>query len=66
VAGLEAPPGRHTWRRWRYVWAPPGPARYRLVARATDGQGQVQTSVRRPPFPDGATGYHVVEVSITA
>ena len=65
-AALEAPPGRHTWRRWRYAWTPAGPARYRLVARATDGTGQAQTSVKRPPFPDGSTGYHAVEVSVTA
>ena len=65
-AELEPPMGRHTWRRWRYVWTPPAPARYRLVARAIDGEGQVQTSVRRPPFPDGSTGYDSVEVGITA
>ena len=64
-AELEAPPGRLTWRRWRYVWAPEAAGRHRLVARATDGQGQTQTSVARPPFPDGATGYHAVEVSVT-
>jgi hypothetical protein len=65
-AALEAPPGRHTWRRWRYAWTVPGSGRYRLVARATDGTGQLQTSVQRPPFPDGYTGLHSVEVSITA
>ncbi len=65
-AALEPAPGRHTWRRWRYLWRPAGPARYRLVARATDGPGQVQTSVQRPPFPDGSSGYHSIEVSITA
>ncbi|MBI2324816.1 MAG: molybdopterin-dependent oxidoreductase [Chloroflexi bacterium] len=65
-ATLEAAPGRHTWLRWRYLWRAPAPARYRVVARATDGTGQVQTSVQRPPFPDGSSGYHAVEVSITA
>ncbi len=65
-AELEEAPGRHTWRRWRYVWTPPGAGRYRLVARAIDGDGQRQTSVRRPPFPDGSTGYHEREIGITA
>lgn len=65
-AALETPPGRQTWRRWRFSWTPPAPGRYRLVARATDGQGSVQTRVQRPPFPDGSSGYHAVEVSITA
>lgn len=65
-AALEAPVGRHSWYRWRYAWTPPGAGRYRLVARATDGQGQTQTRVQRPPFPDGSSGYHAVEVSISA
>ena len=65
-AQLEAPPGRHTWRRWRYVWTPPGAGRHRVVARATDGTGQAQTAVERPPFPSGSTGYHVRDVSVTA
>jgi len=65
-AVLEAAPGRHTWRRWRYEWTPPGTGRYRLVARATDGQGTPQTRVRRPPFPDGSSGYHAVEVNVSA
>jgi len=65
-AALESPPGRQTWRRWRYSWVVPGPGRYRIVARATDGQGSVQTRIRRPPFPDGSSGYHAIEVGIAA
>ncbi len=63
-ATLETPVGRHTWRRWRHAWSA-APGRYRLVARATDGDGTVQTSVARPPFPSGSTGYHVIEVTVT-
>jgi DMSO/TMAO reductase YedYZ molybdopterin-dependent catalytic subunit len=63
-AVLERAPGRHTWIRWRLEWAAPGPGRYRLLARATDGEGLVQTPVRRPPFPSGSTGYHMVEVTV--
>ena len=65
-AALEAAPGRHTWRRWRYRWPAPSPGRYRIVARATDGQGNLQTRVQRDPFPDGSSGYHAVEVNVTA
>ncbi|MBI2774094.1 MAG: molybdopterin-dependent oxidoreductase [Chloroflexi bacterium] len=66
AAELEPAPGRHTWVRWRYVWTPAAAARHRLVARATDGTGAVQTSVRRPPFPNGSTGYDSQEISVTA
>lgn len=64
-AVLEQPPGRQTWLRWRYEWAAPSTGRHRLTARATDGTGQVQTSVQRPPFPSGSSGYHSREVTVS-
>ncbi len=52
-----------TWRQWRWRWdATHG--RHRLRVRATDGQGETQTEERQPPRPDGATGYHTIEVSV--
>lgn len=65
-ATLEPAVGRHTWRRWRYEWSSPGTGRYRIAARATDGEGLVQTPVQRPPFPSGSSGYHVREVTVRA
>jgi hypothetical protein len=35
---------------------------YRIVVRATDKAGRVQTGEVREPFPNGATGYHMVDV----
>ena len=64
-ATLERAVGRHTWLRWRYSWTPSTTGRVRIVARATDGDGQVQTPVQRPPFPSGSTGYHAREVTVT-
>jgi DMSO/TMAO reductase YedYZ molybdopterin-dependent catalytic subunit len=64
-AVLEVPVGRETWRRWRYDWSVSS-GRFKVVARATDGQGQVQTSVQRPPFPDGSTGYDSRDVNVVA
>ena len=50
-----------SWRQWVLEWdAAPGD--YRIEVRATDGEGMTQSAERRPPAPDGATGYH----SITA
>ncbi|MDM7891224.1 molybdopterin-dependent oxidoreductase [Curtobacterium caseinilyticum] len=51
-----------TWRQWVHRWTPDaGP--HRLEVRATSADGQVQTSVQRPPAPNGATGWHTVQVS---
>jgi hypothetical protein len=35
-----------------------------LVARATDGTGQVQTSQQQGTVPNGATGYHRLAVDL--
>jgi hypothetical protein len=32
--------------------------------RATDGTGAVQPEERVTPFPDGATGWHTITVSV--
>ena len=38
---------------------------HRLRVRATDGDGHTQTADRSPPAPDGATGYHTIQVFAT-
>ena len=63
-ATLETPPGPLTWVRWVLRWTPSGPGRMTLWARATDGDGQVQTPVLREPYPDGSTGYHAISANI--
>ena len=52
----------NSWRQWVYAWdATPG--KHRVRCRATDGTGSTQTSEQRPPAPDGATGWHTIEVT---
>ena len=52
----------NSWRQWVYAWdATPG--KHRIRCRATDGTGSTQTSEIRPPAPDGATGWHTIEVT---
>ena len=52
----------NSWRQWVYAWdATPG--NHRIRCRATDGTGGTQTSDIRPPAPDGATGWHTIEVT---
>jgi len=41
-AALGEAPGAFAWRPWALDWTPPGPGRYVLCSRATDGAGNVQ------------------------
>lgn len=49
---------KYAWRLWAVTWRPPARGSYRLQVRAVDNTGAVQDALRRPPLPDGATGYH--------
>jgi DMSO/TMAO reductase YedYZ molybdopterin-dependent catalytic subunit len=52
-----------TWRQWSYAWhATPG--QHTLTVRCTDGTGTLQTPVVQDTLPDGATGYHSIQVTI--
>jgi len=53
-----------TWRQYYYRWdATPGT--HTLQVRATDQTGYTQTAVVHPTLPNGATGYHTVQVTVT-
>jgi len=52
-----------TWRQWRWTWeAEPGS--HSLTVRATDRRGRTQTEQEAAPAPDGATGWHSLEVTV--
>ena len=62
-AELSAELSTNSWRQWVYYWeAIPG--QHLIQVRATDGTGYTQTSERRPPAPDGATGWHMKTVRV--
>ena len=64
-ADLAAEDTIDTWRQWVYRWdATPGS--HALAVRATDGEGETQTSELVPPFPDGATGHHTIQVEVSS
>lgn len=65
-ASLKPPLSENTWVFWSAEWNPPSKGQYQLIVRATDGTGAVQTAVMSGPFPSGATGYHVVDISVVA
>ena len=53
-----------TWRQWYYVWdATPGA--HKIQVRATDQLGNTQTAVNKQVFPDGATGYDTIHVTVS-
>lgn len=56
-----------SWRQYVYDWDA-GSGDHTLQVRATDGEGETQTSDKRGPHggggTDGATGYHTVNVSV--
>ncbi len=52
-----------TWRQWLVRW-PAVPGTHVIAVRATDGTGAIQTEERVPPFPDGATGQHAIDVNV--
>ncbi len=63
-ADLGAPDNVNTWRQWVWQWdARPG--NHKLEVRATDATGYTQTSERAPIAPDGSTGWHSVDVTVT-
>jgi DMSO/TMAO reductase YedYZ molybdopterin-dependent catalytic subunit len=63
VATLGQVPSVDTWRQWSWTWHA-SPGTHRIEVRATDNDSQSQTAAMAPPEPDGATGWHTIEVSV--
>ena len=64
AAELASVPSDDTWVQWRWEWDA-GPGQHRLEVRATDRSGYTQTSKRADVVPDGATGYHGVDITVS-
>ena len=60
TAQIKDPLSQYTWVLWTAGYVPPNKENYRIVVRATDKTGNTQTTEMRPPFPNGATGYHTI------
>ncbi|MGH3384141.1 MAG: molybdopterin-dependent oxidoreductase [Nocardioidaceae bacterium] len=62
-ARLASVPNVDTWRQWAVAWdAEPGD--HTIACRATDSAGYTQTSKRADVVPDGATGWHTIDVTV--
>ncbi|HEV2413655.1 MAG TPA: molybdopterin-dependent oxidoreductase [Candidatus Dormibacteraeota bacterium] len=64
-APFDAPLSPLTWVIWRSTWTPSHEGAYRLLVRATDGSGNIQSGVSAPSYPDGSTGYHAIQVNVS-
>ena len=62
-AKLGPDAGIDYWRQWYLPWDA-APGRHTLLVRATDETGKTQTDARQTPFPQGATGWHSVVVTV--
>jgi hypothetical protein len=61
---VETPDAPNVWSRWVTRWIPQASGTFQILVRAVDGKGETQPSSSAPPFPDGASGWHSVDVRI--
>ena len=65
-AVVKPPLSNLTWVTWTATWTAAAAGQYRLQVRAHDGQGALQGGSTSPSYPDGSSGYHSVQVSVTS
>jgi DMSO/TMAO reductase YedYZ molybdopterin-dependent catalytic subunit len=61
-AKIKNPLSPYSWVIWTTELDIINKRNYKIVVRATDNAGKIQTGEVREPFPNGATGYHMVDV----
>jgi DMSO/TMAO reductase YedYZ molybdopterin-dependent catalytic subunit len=61
-ARIKNPLSPYSWVIWTTELDVTEKSNYRITVRATDKTGKIQTGETREPFPNGATGYHMVDV----
>jgi DMSO/TMAO reductase YedYZ molybdopterin-dependent catalytic subunit len=59
-----SPPSPAGWTLWRATWTASSEGAYTLRVRARDGTGALQTSAESLSFPNGASGYHTIHVTV--
>jgi len=61
---LKAPLSPYTWVLWAARLRVSKEGRSLVKVRATDQKGGLQEEREAPPLPDGATGYHTIQVQV--
>jgi DMSO/TMAO reductase YedYZ molybdopterin-dependent catalytic subunit len=65
-AEIKDPLSPYSWVIWATEINVANKDNNKIIVRATDKMGKVQTGEVREPFPSGATGYHMVEVQASS
>jgi DMSO/TMAO reductase YedYZ molybdopterin-dependent catalytic subunit len=65
-ARIKNPLSPYSWVIWATELDVTSKANYKIVVRATDKTGKIQTGEVREPFPNGATGYHMIDVQASS
>lgn len=63
-AKMKEPLSINSWVLWYMEWNPVSAGRHAMSVRATDGTGKIQPVGFHEPFPDGSSGYHMIEVAV--
>lgn len=63
TAELAADGGVDTWRQWKLPWEAAAGV-HSISVRATDATGSLQPEERTDVAPDGATGWHTIQVNV--
>ncbi|MDQ3909525.1 MAG: molybdopterin-dependent oxidoreductase [Thermoproteota archaeon] len=64
-ASIKDPLSNNCWVLWALEWIPQNKGKYNIVVRATDKAGNIQTAEVRDTYPNGSTGYHSVEETVS-
>jgi DMSO/TMAO reductase YedYZ molybdopterin-dependent catalytic subunit len=65
-AKIKDPLSPYSWVIWVTEINVTNKNNYKIIVRATDKMGKVQTGEVREPFPNGATGYHMIDVQASS
>ncbi len=65
LAELAAEASVDTWRQWSYIWNDAPAGTHKVRVRAYDTAGELQIEDQAPPEPDGSTGWHSINFTVT-
>jgi DMSO/TMAO reductase YedYZ molybdopterin-dependent catalytic subunit len=65
-ARMKRPISINSWVLWYIEWNPDSQGTHVISVRATDGTGKMQPVGFHEPFPDGSSGYNMIEIIVQA